>query len=434
MGKSADGTVSTVAVGESPQIRLDDRLVHGVSAGGAALPWEERHPGNIAGHARALSTLASVHGFWLWYLRAGFYLRRRFRLFREWKAARLRKLSFIHFARWALVEQLPGQGIRWGQRPDDRLLYFESNFNGGFDDYIDAFAYVIGRQIKEIWNGAYGFPGPRPATEFKSYINRHEYEASWFYSAYPEHTVTQITAALRVDQALRGLAARTRDKPARQFAAEWHDFLRDQPYGVPRAGGRGRTRGADPNVAIDGQAYALTVFTPVKSGHEDALRDDVDGLGACVSRAFGQLARTHFARFVVIDHLTFEGPPERRPALRSPYLLFSAVLDGDRDDYLDALCRELGSTVDTIWGHCTGAPSRMADNPAAFRRWIEDHQVHTSAFFAPYGQATLGDVVASLERHRCVGRFAAETQYDTPKQLKTKFDERFRHPATGKLR
>ena len=47
----------------------------------------------------------------------------------------LRRLSFIHAARWTVVEDLPGHG-----RLAAPMLLFESNFNGDWAQYIDAFA------------------------------------------------------------------------------------------------------------------------------------------------------------------------------------------------------------------------------------------------------------------------------------------------------
>ena len=46
----------------------------------------------------------------------------------------LARLSFIHFARWTLVKRLPEQRLRHPH------LFFESNFNGGWEEYIDAFS------------------------------------------------------------------------------------------------------------------------------------------------------------------------------------------------------------------------------------------------------------------------------------------------------
>ena len=141
----------------------------------------------------------------LWKLRLAFLARRHLAIFREAKARPLRALSFIHFARWTLIEGLPGaDGVTRTPLPETHL-YFESNFNGPFEAYIDTFSYVITPAMTTIFGGAYGFPGAKPATEFKRYIRRHDLEAGHFYSAYREHTVTEIVAALQTRARLLGL-------------------------------------------------------------------------------------------------------------------------------------------------------------------------------------------------------------------------------------
>jgi hypothetical protein len=188
---------------------------------GAAAQWEERSPSNVCGMATAITTMAPMRRRKVLALRLAFWMRRHVAPYRELKARPLRRLSFIHFAQWTLVRRLPGQPL------SPTYLCFESNFNGSFDAYIDSFAYVVPRLMKGIWRGAYGFPGPQPATPFKAYIERHEYPAAHFYSAYPEATTTRVSAALALRQRFDALVARTRGAPPDAFAEEWRDFLRD---------------------------------------------------------------------------------------------------------------------------------------------------------------------------------------------------------------
>jgi hypothetical protein len=137
---------------------------------------------------------------------------------------RLSRLSFIHFARWSFVKQID-EGTGAPQRLAPIYLYFESNFNGTFEQYIDAFSYYLTRNMWMIWGGAYGFPGPKPATRFRAYIRRHDYPAGHYYSAYPEATTTEITAALAVRDALHSLRPLAKTLPSQTFADRWHGFL-----------------------------------------------------------------------------------------------------------------------------------------------------------------------------------------------------------------
>jgi hypothetical protein len=184
----------------------------------SARRWEEASPGNVSGEARALTAIGPLRRGWRYLvLIAGFFLRRHVFFFREAKARPLRRLGFIHFARWALIEDLPDAGAH-------TYMFFESNFNGGFDEYIDAFSYVIPHAMRDIFGSVYNFPGPVPATAFKDFIRRHDYEADHFFSAYPSATAGDVAGALELKRAIDALR-REPDGDAHAFAAAWRGFL-----------------------------------------------------------------------------------------------------------------------------------------------------------------------------------------------------------------
>ena len=139
---------------------------------------------------------------------------------------RLRKLSFIHFARWSIMRELPGAGP--GGKPlklRNTHLFFESNFNGTWSQYIDAFSYCVPRDIEAIWKSSYDFPGALPAQPFKAYIIGHEYEAEHYYSAYPEATSTMIADALALRRDLDKLRRGAASMSPQEFETAWQAFL-----------------------------------------------------------------------------------------------------------------------------------------------------------------------------------------------------------------
>jgi hypothetical protein len=138
----------------------------------------------------------------------------------------LSRLSFIHFARWTLVRGLPDNG---GPREELHYphLYFESNFNGGWEEYIDAFSHILTTGMKIFWGTSYGFPQPLPTGPFKLYIQRNELTASHFYSAYPQATTTMILSGLELEEKLEQFDLETSALGDEEFAARWRDFLAD---------------------------------------------------------------------------------------------------------------------------------------------------------------------------------------------------------------
>jgi hypothetical protein len=162
---------------------------------------------DVAGRATAITTLTRLKPHARLQLAAVFWVGRHV-------TATLRKLqalSFIHYARWVIVD-------------GDHLL-FESNFNGTWDQYIDAFSEVVAFRMKAIWGTSFGFPGPLPVEPFKQYIRRNEFVANHYWSAYPGATTTEIVSAGRVEAALEQLKRRAATLGPEAFKAEYESFL-----------------------------------------------------------------------------------------------------------------------------------------------------------------------------------------------------------------
>src|SRR3954453_13783368 len=117
----------------------------------------------------------------------------------------LKHLSFIHFARWVVVGRNQFPHLSDKQPPEelryDYLLFF-SNFNGTWNQYIDAFSAVLSRGLNLIWRWSEKYPGSVPVTPFKQYITRVQFETDFYYTAYPHAATNDVKAAHRVNAAL----------------------------------------------------------------------------------------------------------------------------------------------------------------------------------------------------------------------------------------
>jgi hypothetical protein len=170
---------------------------------------------NVDGQAIAITVFSTVKWWGRPWLRAVFWFATTF----PGTSGTLANLSFIHFARWSLVRNLPGEKLRYSH------LFFESNFNGGWEEYIDAFSHILTRGMKVFWGSSYGFPKPLPTAPFKQYIKSNEIEASHFYSAYPEATTTIVRSALDLDKEVAAFRQRTAGMDPDAFAAAWRELL-----------------------------------------------------------------------------------------------------------------------------------------------------------------------------------------------------------------
>jgi len=174
---------------------------------------------NVEGRATAITVLTPVKWTGRIVLPTVFWIGRH----AAWTLKKLQMLSFIHFARWIYIPRFP-DGDR-GERLHYPYLFFESNFNGLWDQYIDAFSEVVPARMKGIWGTSYGFPGPIPVEPFKQYIRRNEYVANHYWSAYPGATTTEIISAEHVAAAIDDLRRRADGLSPEQFKAAYDEML-----------------------------------------------------------------------------------------------------------------------------------------------------------------------------------------------------------------
>jgi hypothetical protein len=176
-------------------------------------------PGNTFGRLTGLTLFTPVRSRWLPVAKAAFFLGK----FVPMAQKHILQFDFIHYVRWTHVRKLPD-----GQTLKRAHLFFESNFDGPWQHYIDAFAYVIPRDIWFVWGRGLNFPAPPPAEPLKAWIAENSMEGGTYYSAYPEASTRMCKQALKVDGALADLVKRSQAMSPAEFKAAWEQFLTDQ--------------------------------------------------------------------------------------------------------------------------------------------------------------------------------------------------------------
>jgi hypothetical protein len=127
-------------------------------------------------------------------------------------------LSFIHFARWAIVKRDKWPDLGQGkQNLKNDYLLFCSNFNGTWDQYIDAFADGLPNGLDLLWYTSTKYPHSVPITPFKNYIRVNQIDTNYYYNSVPGAAQTDVKAALRVRRALLNLAKAHRGLGADDF-------------------------------------------------------------------------------------------------------------------------------------------------------------------------------------------------------------------------
>jgi hypothetical protein len=161
-------------------------------------------------------------------------------------------LSIIHFARWVMIrrDQWPDLGQGKPNLANDYML-FVSNFNGTWDQYIDAFSDGIPNGLDLFWYSSTQYPGSVPITPFKNYIRANQIDTDSYYNATPGSAQRDIKAALRLWRVLDRLAEQHAGLDPQAFAEVYREALVRAQNDLPSAGlapvASNDTRNADRN-------------------------------------------------------------------------------------------------------------------------------------------------------------------------------------------
>ena len=177
---------------------------------------------NIAGKAYAMNVITPMPPVLTWLQWLIFMVSRAL----PSKLQGLLGLSLIHFARWVIIrrDQWPdlGQG-KQALRYD--YMLFCSNFNGTWDQYIDAFSDGIPAGLDLYWYASAKYPHSIPITPFKTYIVYNQIDTDYYYNATPGAAQRDIKSALKVLIEIRDLADLHARGDAHTFAVAYRKSL-----------------------------------------------------------------------------------------------------------------------------------------------------------------------------------------------------------------
>jgi len=178
---------------------------------------------NIAGKAYAMNVITPMPRWCTWIQTALFMIAR----ITPQTLSGLLGLKLIHFARWVIIRrnQWPDPAGNGAQPLDEDYMLFLSNFNGTWDQYIDAFADGIPQGLDLFWYASTKYPHSIPISTFKSYITANQIQTNFYYNATPGAAQRDIKAALRVRRELLALADQHRGGDAAAFAKAYREAL-----------------------------------------------------------------------------------------------------------------------------------------------------------------------------------------------------------------
>ena len=179
---------------------------------------------NINGKVYAMNAVTPMKPWKTWILRTIFFLLGHIKPMQK----DLIDLSFIEFARWVVLPRdgfpFLGSGQKKEELQYDYLLFF-SNFNGTWNQYIDAFSAVLSKGLNLVWCWSEKFPGSVPVTLFKEYIARVQFDTDYYYTSYPQATANDVKSAHIVQASFDQLGQMAEKYNPEQFADAYLQFV-----------------------------------------------------------------------------------------------------------------------------------------------------------------------------------------------------------------
>jgi hypothetical protein len=169
---------------------------------------------NVAGKAYGMNVVTPMRPWLTWINRLIFMAARAI----PSTLGGLLGLSIIHFARWVIIRRADWPDLGQGkQRLRNDYMLFCSNFNGTWDQYIDAFSDGIPNGLDLFWFSSTKYPHSIPITPFKNYIRANQVDTDYYYNSVPGAAQRDIKSALRVRRAVLALAAQHASLGAADF-------------------------------------------------------------------------------------------------------------------------------------------------------------------------------------------------------------------------
>lgn len=182
---------------------------------------------NIAGKAYALNLMTPIVRSRVWTNKFIFWLAG-LPVFQKLSFGGLFTLSLIHYARWVIVGSKQFPYLGHGQ-PKEQLKYaymfFFSNFNGSWTQYVDSFSMSIPTGLDLLWRKNVGWPKSVPETPFNNYVTKNQIWTNHYYNAYPMSSSNDVKSAQKVKRGLIELTIDLQTITASEFKVKYNQAI-----------------------------------------------------------------------------------------------------------------------------------------------------------------------------------------------------------------
>lgn len=165
---------------------------------------------NIAGKSYAMNVVTPMRPSLTWINKFIFWLGNQ-----PWMSSKLIgliTLSLIHYARWTIVGSKQFPRLDKSQPKEDlkySYMFFFSNFNGSWEQYVDSFHMAIPSGLDLFWKLNIKYPKSIPLQPFHEYITYNQIWTNHYYNAYPMAASNDVKGAKNLKAELLKFIAQT---------------------------------------------------------------------------------------------------------------------------------------------------------------------------------------------------------------------------------
>lgn len=184
---------------------------------------------NIAGKSYAMNVVTPIHPSLAWTNKLIFWVATK--PFLGDQLIGLITLSLIHYARWTIVSNSQFPHLDKSQ-PKEELnytyMFFFSNFNGSWEQYVDSFHMAIPDGLDLFWRKNIKYPQSVPLIPFHRYITFNQIWTNHYYNAYPIASSNDVKSAKKVKEKLIEFMAQSdRNETPEAFQNRFNQLLFD---------------------------------------------------------------------------------------------------------------------------------------------------------------------------------------------------------------
>jgi len=147
------------------------------------------------------------------------------------------KVSSTHMARLVVMDDVVFVGHpAYEEHLKSQYLIFETNFDGDLDTYLRRLATDIPKEVDDVWQHCWGYPGVNNVDAFVAYIKKCQVTTTFYFADVNNHTVQETLSALQTQAAVAEFIEKNQGVPAAQLQKNFAAFmtkLRQAPAPIP---------------------------------------------------------------------------------------------------------------------------------------------------------------------------------------------------------